>query len=250
MARQVADVTQQLAILEEENTLLRNLGLSSPAALRGASAAAYVSADALQDKDEAIAVLTQRARELEKKLEAVSSDLNNAMGQLVVTVIRARDLSGGDDAGALAPFVNVRVDKQEYKTGVCQGGASPEWNEDFAFSVSAATRELALSVVDWGGGAREHVVGTAVVMLSDLSFSLNEPHHAWVPLQVLGAGVSSRSEASSQDPERDMAGGGRPAVLLEIEYKGPSSATPRGTPRDLLLHGDKGDLHSLTDYRR
>ena len=269
LARQVADVTQQLAILEEENTLLRNLGLSSPAALHGNSGAGSMSMDVLQDKDEAIAVLTKRARELEKKLEAVSSDLNNAMGQLVVTVIRARELPVPDDESALAPFVTVRVDKQEYKTQVCQGSALPEWNEDFAFSVSAATKELALSVVDWSGGARERVLGAAVVQLSDLSFSLNQPHHAWVPLQLLaragagrqamlddvsvsstGGGGGSHSD-ELQDP--NMAGAGRAAVLLEIEYKGPSTATPRGTPRDLPgiqgVSGGGGALHSYGGYR-
>jgi hypothetical protein len=112
----VADVSQQLAILEEENTLLRSLGLSaSLGAGKGADSAAY--ADALDDKDEAIAVLTQRARELEKKLEAVSSDLDNAMGQLAVTVLRARNLDAGHD-GAVDPYVSVRVEKQQYKTQV------------------------------------------------------------------------------------------------------------------------------------
>ena len=116
---QVADVTQQLAILEEENTLLRNLGLS--ASLKGAGDVAV--ADALDDKDEAIAVLTQRARELEKKLEAMSADMDNAMGQLSVTVLRARHLpasasaSAGDDR-ACDPYVSVKVDKQTYKTQV------------------------------------------------------------------------------------------------------------------------------------
>jgi hypothetical protein len=74
LARQVTDLTQQLTILEDENALLRNIGLS--AANVGLSAAALHEPDhadltsirehVLQDKDEAIFVLTQHARALEE----------------------------------------------------------------------------------------------------------------------------------------------------------------------------------------
>ena len=86
------DVTQQLALLEEENALLRNIGLAS--SLQGGPQGAPVGAeqDGVINKDEAIAVLTRRARQLERKLEAVTSDMHHAMGQLIVTVVRARDL--------------------------------------------------------------------------------------------------------------------------------------------------------------
>ena len=208
LSRQVADLTQQLSILEEENTLLRNLGMAAPLrTVPGANALV----DALDDKDTAIEVLTQRARELEKKLEAMSAELDNAMGQLAVTVIRARDLPRVDEHPC-DPYVCVAVDKQLYKTQVRQGSAAPEWNESFLFSVSSGTKDLVLTVSDWSGGKRERVLGTATIQLSDISFSLNQPHHAWVPLQMASAGTASiNSDGSSEGQD-----GARGAVMVEV----------------------------------
>ena len=237
------DVTQQLALLEEENALLRNIGLAS--SLQGGPQGAPVGAeqDGVINKDEAIAVLTRRARQLERKLEAVTSDMHHAMGQLIVTVVRARDLpmEGSTLPGqAVDPYVKVKVDRQEYKTQVRKGTGEPEWNEDFAFSVSASTKDLALTLVDWCGGRCERTLASAIVQLSDLSFVLNQPHHAWVPLQRITHSedddsyrgmLGDMSEGSgdrttlSMESFRDMSAG---AVLLEIEYKGPAVATPRG----------------------
>ena len=210
LSRQVTDLTQHLTILEEENTLLRNLGLSAP--LR-TDADGNALVDALDDKDAAIQVLTQRARQLEQKLVAMSSELDNAMGQLVVTVIRARDLPHvGEHPGD--PYVSVKVDKQLYKTQVRQGTAEPEWNESFVFTVSASTKDLVLTLSDWSGGLRERVLGTATVLLSDISFSVNQPHHAWVPLQG----------ASIDDPVP------RKREILPLNYEG--SSTDVSTAQD------------------
>lgn len=210
LSRQVTDLTQHLTILEEENTLLRNLGLSAP--LR-TDADGNALVDALDDKDAAIQVLTQRARQLEQKLVAMSSELDNAMGQLVVTVIRARDLPHvGEHPGD--PYVSVKVDKQLYKTQVREGTAEPEWNESFVFTVSASTKDLVLTLSDWSGGLRERVLGTATVLLSDISFSVNQPHHAWVPLQG----------ASIDDPVP------RKREILPLNYEG--SSTDVSTAQD------------------
>ena len=234
LARQVADLTEQLALLEEENALLRNIGMSlEPTSVRG------VSVDELEDKDRAISVLTQRARELEKKMEALNADLHKSVGHLVVTVLRARDLPQSMDKRAPDPFVNVKVDKRSYKTQVRKSTDSPEWNEEFVFSVSAETKEMLLTVSDWGNGEGESTMASAVVMLSDLNFSLNQPHHAWVPLARVVAAEDEGSSMIGDSPSEESAdktrhdlwsdqGAGCGAILLEIEYKGPLAATPRG----------------------
>ncbi|KAF9026598.1 C2 domain-containing protein [Rhodocollybia butyracea] len=91
--------------------------------------------------------------------EALPIHSNTEAGTLRVTVLDAKDLSGGEAKA----YVVVRVGDKEQKTKHSSKTASPEWNEPFTFAASSLTPKLYVWIHDHKTLGKDKQLGDAEV---------------------------------------------------------------------------------------
>ena len=65
-----------------------------------------------------------------------------------------------DLVGSVDPYVVLRLGSTEHKSSIVKKNYSPDWNEDFVFSVSDEEREdLVLTLYDWDRVSKDDVIG-------------------------------------------------------------------------------------------
>lgn len=105
------------------------------------------------------------------------------MGNLTVTLVRAKNLPAADRSGLSDPFFVFKVNgKDVYKSEVIKKTLDPEYNEQFNVPInSRAEDEMTLEVFDWNqiGGSKS--LGTGVINLQSIQPVL--PNEFMIPLQ-------------------------------------------------------------------
>ena len=100
---------------------------------------------------------------------------------MTIRVLRAEGLMAKDKGGTSDPFVELRIEKQKFKTAVIQKTLDPEWNETFACECDLAGTHLDVLVHDHDKG----LLGSSSDYLGSVSIPLQFAHagEEWYTLE-------------------------------------------------------------------
>eukprot|EP00824_Muranothrix_gubernata_P009272 TRINITY_DN21846_c0_g1_i1.p1 TRINITY_DN21846_c0_g1~~TRINITY_DN21846_c0_g1_i1.p1 ORF type:complete len:1314 (+),score=387.07 TRINITY_DN21846_c0_g1_i1:460-3942(+) len=118
----------------------------------------------------------------------------SSIGQLVVTVIEAKNLKKMDTFGASDPYVMVNVEGSEAKTEVIMKTLTPKWNATFTFSVGSAGSDLLLTLYDFDKVGAHEVMGVVRLPLSVVINAKETGIDKWVALEGRKAGDKVKGE--------------------------------------------------------
>ncbi|OEL17477.1 Elicitor-responsive protein 3 [Dichanthelium oligosanthes] len=95
-------------------------------------------------------------------------------GTLEVLLVGAKGLENTDYLCNMDPYAILKCRSQEQKSSIATGcnmimhtgkGTSPEWNENFVFTVSDKTTDLLIKLMDSDTGTTDDFVGEATIPL-------------------------------------------------------------------------------------
>ena len=138
---------------------------------------------------------------------------------VTVRVIRAEGLLAKDKGGTSDPFVELRIEKQKFKTAVIPKTLDPEWNETFSCDCDVAGTHLDVIVHDHDKG----LLGSSSDYLGSVSIPLQFAHEgeSWHTLEW--------NTQHCKKPKETVTG----RILLDIEGVETSGAGSLGTPASL-----------------
>ncbi|CAG8792639.1 20002_t:CDS:2, partial [Dentiscutata erythropus] len=96
--------------------------------------------------------------------------MSKKLGELVVVVIKARNLSARDVIGKGDPFATFRIADMAKRTKTDRrGGQHPEWDEELRFQIMDDSRHKVMKVQVYNEDKREHVlVGDETIKLDEV----------------------------------------------------------------------------------
>lgn len=101
-------------------------------------------------------------------------------GTIQVVLVGAKGLENTDFFTNIDPYVLLTCRSQEQRSSVASGqGSEPEWNETFVFTISEATSELVLKIVDHDTLTDDDYLGKASIPLEPLFIEGNLPTTAY-----------------------------------------------------------------------
>ncbi|KAG0049221.1 hypothetical protein BGZ83_005948 [Gryganskiella cystojenkinii] len=105
------------------------------------------------------------------------------MGNLTVTLVRAKNLVAADRGGSSDPYVVFKVNgKEVFKSDVVKKNVNPEYNETFVVPIaSRAEDQFSFEVFDWNQLQTAKSLGSGVLDLRNIQLVL--PNEFLVPLQ-------------------------------------------------------------------
>ncbi|TVU03012.1 hypothetical protein EJB05_20601 [Eragrostis curvula] len=87
-------------------------------------------------------------------------------GTLEVLLVGAKGLENTDYLCNMDPYAILKCRSQEQRSSIAAGkGSSPEWNENFVFTVSDRTTDLLIKLMDSDAGTADDFVGEATIPL-------------------------------------------------------------------------------------
>ncbi|KAK1618425.1 hypothetical protein QYE76_023942 [Lolium multiflorum] len=87
-------------------------------------------------------------------------------GTLEVLLIGAKGLENTDYLCNMDPYAILKCRSQEQRSSIASGkGSSPEWNENFVFTVSDQATDLVIKLMDSDSGTADDFVGEATIPL-------------------------------------------------------------------------------------
>ncbi|KAL6041498.1 FerI, variant 2 [Balamuthia mandrillaris] len=105
------------------------------------------------------------------------------MGDLVVTIVEARNLIAGDSNGLSDPYACLSVGKTKFKTKTIKKTLNPRWEESFFFTLPYPPEQqrLKLKVFDWDMIGSDDRLGKTWISLNFLI--RGQEHGGWYPLE-------------------------------------------------------------------
>ncbi|XP_051193601.1 elicitor-responsive protein 3 isoform X1 [Lolium perenne] len=101
-------------------------------------------------------------------------------GTLEVLLIGAKGLENTDYLCNMDPYAILKCRSQEQRSSIASGkGSSPEWNENFVFTVSDQATDLVIKLMDSDSGTADDFVGEATIPLEAVYTEGNIPPTAY-----------------------------------------------------------------------
>ncbi|KAG0261024.1 hypothetical protein BG011_001443 [Mortierella polycephala] len=135
------------------------------------------------DKMENRGSLHLKFQYLPVEIELLPKERLDNMGNLTVTLVRAKDLIAADRGGASDPYVVFRVNgKDVYKSEVVKKTLNPEYGENFVVPIaSRAEDQFTFEIFDWNQIAAAKSLGVGALDLRNIQLVL--PNEFLIPLQ-------------------------------------------------------------------
>ncbi|KAF8342603.1 tricalbin [Cantharellus anzutake] len=86
-------------------------------------------------------------------------------GTLRVTVVSAKGLVGAAAGDGVKPYVSIKVGKKEHQTKHVHKALTPEWNEQFVFTVGPDNQTISLALLDHKTLAKDKVLADAEIQI-------------------------------------------------------------------------------------
>ncbi|ESR53820.1 hypothetical protein CICLE_v10024188mg [Citrus x clementina] len=101
-------------------------------------------------------------------------------GTLEVLLVCAKGLQDTDFLSNMDPYVVLSCRTQEKRSSVASGqGTTPNWNENFVFTISEGTTALKLKIMDSDTVSQDDFVGEAIIPLHSVFEAGNVPQQAY-----------------------------------------------------------------------
>ncbi|KAL9438589.1 hypothetical protein AB3S75_024290 [Citrus x aurantiifolia] len=102
-------------------------------------------------------------------------------GTLEVLLVCAKGLQDTDFLSSnMDPYVVLSCRTQEKRSSVASGqGTTPNWNENFVFTISEGTADLKLKIMDSDTLSQDDFVGEAIIPLHSVFEAGNVPQQAY-----------------------------------------------------------------------
>ncbi|KAF9990464.1 hypothetical protein BGZ75_001644 [Mortierella antarctica] len=135
------------------------------------------------DKTEKRGALHMKFEFLPVIIELMPKERLDNMGNMNVTLVRAKNLIAADRGGSSDPFIVFKVNgKEVYKSEVVKKTLNPEYNESFVVPIaSRAEDQFAFEVFDWNQISTSKSLGVGSLDLRNIQLVL--PNEFLVPLQ-------------------------------------------------------------------
>ncbi|KAF9183722.1 hypothetical protein BGZ51_003826 [Haplosporangium sp. Z 767] len=135
------------------------------------------------DKLEKRGSLHMKFQFLPVKIELLPKERLDNMGNLTVTLVRAKNLIAADRGGASDPYVVFKVNGKEiYKSEVVKKTVNPEFGENFVVPIaSRAEDQFTFEIFDWNQISTAKSLGTGALDLRNIQLVL--PNEFLIPLQ-------------------------------------------------------------------
>ncbi|KAF9436033.1 hypothetical protein BGZ76_004991 [Entomortierella beljakovae] len=116
-------------------------------------------------------------------IELLPKERLDNMGNLTITIVRAKNLMAADRSGLSDPFVVFKVnDKEAHKSEVVKKNLNPEFNETFTIPInSRAEDEVTFEVFDWNQVQTAKSLGTGSIDIKNIQLVL--PNEYLMPLK-------------------------------------------------------------------
>ncbi|KAI1312622.1 hypothetical protein EDD11_002931 [Mortierella claussenii] len=137
----------------------------------------------IMDKNDQRGLLHLKFEYLPVPIELMPKERLDNMGNLTVTLVRAKNLIAADRGGASDPYVVFRVNgKEVHKSEVVKKTLNPEYNESFVTPIASRVDDhFVFEVFDWNQLSTAKSLGVGSLSLSNIQLVL--PNDFLVPLK-------------------------------------------------------------------